>query len=278
MPKNIILNSLKESFAAIWKNKSLFLLLLILQVAFFSAFLFLSQAYLIKILENAKAISDYMSRQKLDDVSVASGILQQKDILGDDPLSISRNFSEMAGNLRTYLIYVFILLAIMASINWTLPNKLIHKSGLRQLFKLFLKNLAVVSLYLAFIFSFFFSLFSISITEAAAQSSKLLAKYVPFLIFSIVLIYFMFVSLSLLSNTELKNIVQRTLAIGIKRMHYIFAAYSINMLLLAIPLILLYYLAENSFIVLLLSLSLAISSFVFGRIFMISVVKKLNAE
>ena len=101
-------------------------------------------------------------------------------------------------------------------------------------------------------------------------------KYVPFLIFSIVLAYFMFISLALIIKTELKNIVQATLKIGIKKIHYILSVYFVNIFLFGASIILLYYLLEKNLFVLLLSLILMIFSFVFGRILMISVVEKID--
>ena len=86
--KGIILTSLKETFVSIWKNKSLFFWLFILQIVFFGILFAVSQIYLPRVLEHSKAISDYLSQQKLDEISVTNDILQQKNILGDDPLSI----------------------------------------------------------------------------------------------------------------------------------------------------------------------------------------------
>lgn len=274
--KNIILESLKESFVSIWRNKSLFVLLFILQIIFFSVFSFINFTYQTKILENVKAITSYLSRQKLDEASAASNMLQQKNILGDDPLLISRNFNEITKNFRLYLAYTFILLVIFSSLGWAITNMIKYKHGFGQLIKNFLKLLAVSFSYLGLIFSFFFSLLNIPFTELAAESAKLFTKYAPFLIFSIILSYFMFVSLALSGKHELKNIVQRTLSTGIRKMHYISAVYLIDIVLFAIPIVLLYYFLEQSLFIVTLSLVLVIFSFVFGRILMVNVVDKLE--
>ena len=84
----------------------------------------------------------------------------------------------------------------------------------------------------------------------------------------------MFVSLSLLHNTGLKNIMQKTLKIGIKRGHYILTVYLINISLMVISLISLIYLFEKKSMAL--PLFLFIFSFIFGRIFMVRVVEKLT--
>lgn len=276
--KKIIFNSLKESFILIWKNKALFVLLLMLQIAFFAALFFVNLTYQTKILESAKAMTDYMGKQKLDEATVASNVLHQKSILGEDPLMISRNFNDILKNFRLYLASLFILLIIFISAAWSLTTRLIHGISPRQLVNRFLKIFAISLFYLGLIFIFFFSLLNISLTELAAESSKFLVKYVVFAIFSLTLAYFMFISLSLANKTGLKNIVQRTLAIGIKKAHYVLAVYFIDISLLGIPIVLSYYFIEKNLFVLLMSLILTIFSFVFGRIFMINVAEKLEEE
>ncbi len=275
MPQNIILNSLKQSLISIWKNKSLFVLLFILQVVFFIIFSVINLTYQAKILTNIQAITSYLSQQKLDEASATANLLQQKSLLGDDPLLISRNFNEMVKNFRLYLIYAFILLVIFISMAWVITHRLSYKFNSKQFAKNFFNIFLVLLFYLGLIFLFFFSLLNISVVQLATPS-QLLIKYVPFFIFSVILAYFMFVSLSLSHYTELKNIVQKTLSIGIRKMRYILAAYFINIFLFIMPIILLYYFIEKNLFILILSLMLMIFSFVFGRIFMVSVVEKLE--
>ncbi len=276
MLKNIILNSLKESFSIIWKNKSFFLLLFFMQISFFAVFSIINIAYQTKILENTIAITDYISKQKLDEASATDAILQQKSILGDDPLSISRNFNDIVKNFRIYLVYIFILLIVFVAISWALTFKIIHKTNFRQLTNNFLKNIIILLFYLGLIFGFFLSLLGISITQFAQQSSMLIVKYLVFLAVSTVLVYFMFISISMTNHIKLKNIVQRTLSIGIRKAHYMLSVCFINIFLLFISMILLYYSIEKNSFILLLSLILLVFSFVFGRIFIINVVEKLK--
>lgn len=273
--KSILLNSLAESLSMVWKNKLLLALLLFLQTIFFIALFSMTLTYQTRILESAKAVSDYLSQQKLDEVSVASNMLEQKGILGDDPLSVSRNFDEIVRNFRMYLVYMFIFLVASMSINWALTIKLVYGKHPLPLAKIFLKILILSLLYLGLIFSFFFSLFNIPMAETA-NSFKLLEKYAPFSILSLMLAYFMFISISLLHRTGLKNIVQETLAIGIRKAHYVLSAYFINIFLFFISIFLLYYFIEKNLFVLLLSLALLIFSFVFGRIFLVKVAGKLE--
>ncbi|MBI2652499.1 hypothetical protein HYX00_03445 [Candidatus Woesearchaeota archaeon] len=228
------------------------------------------------MIESQKAIEYYVSQLKLDEASVASNVLQQKNILGDEPSSISRNFYDIVKNFRLYLIYTFILLVMFVSINWTITTTLINKKNFNKLIKDFLKIFFASFSYLGLVFYFFYSLFNITTFETATMTAKILTKVVPFSIFSIILAYFMFISISLLHKTELKNIIQKTLSIGIKKAHYILSVYFLNVFLFGISIFLFYYFIEKNLFILLLSIMLMIFSFVFGRIFMVNVVEKLE--
>ncbi len=274
MQKNIILASFKQSIALIRKNKPLFFLLLTLQIIFFIIFSFINFKYTTKILESAKEISDYLSQQKLDEISVGQNILEQKNILGDEALMISRNFNDIVRNLKWYLAYIFILFVVFISTAWTVTHKLIYGIDFKRLIKNFIRIFIVSFVYLGLIFSFFFYVLNVSFTQAV-EVPKPFLKYAPFLIFSAILAYFMFVSIALSHKTKLANIVQRTLSIGIKKLHYISSVYFINIFLFTISIFLFYYFIERNLFILLLSLILMIFSFVFGRILLVNVVEKL---
>ena len=274
MPK-IIYNSLKESLALIWKNKLLFFLLLALQAGFFAAMFQISYTYVPKMIESQRAIDEYLSNLRLDEESVASSIFEQKSILGDDPLLISRNFNDIVKNLRIYLAWIFALLIFFTSAAWAMSHKIIYKTSINQLTRNFLKIFVISLAYLGLVFAFFYSLLNISIAGAADESAKLLTKYVPFFVFSLILAYFMLVSAALAHKTELKNILQRTLIIGVKKMHYILGVFIVNIFLLSISAFLLYYFLEKSVLIMPMSIILMLSSLVFGRIFMAKAVEKL---
>ena len=271
MSKNIILSSLKESFSVIWKKKLLFLLIFFIQILFFSALFYISLVYQTKIYESTKAISDYMQQQKLDDITVAKNIINQKNILGDDPLSISRNFNNLIINFRLYLIYTFIALIVSMPLLWAMTEKFFSHISL----KYFFNNLIIVFGYLILIFIFFYSLTNISFS-GAAQTFGFALKYLIFLILSVVLFYFMYISLSLARNTELKDIITKTLKIGIKKMHYILAVYFINFILVVLSVFLLIYFVDTNFAVVVMAILMFMFSIIFGRIFMLSVVNKLE--
>ena len=281
MAKNIIFYSLKDSFSLVWKNKAWFLALVIIQIGFLIAVFTVSNAYLPKMLENAQAMSKYISTQNFDEASMTERVLQQKDILGDDPAALAKYFDGVVENFRIYLIYIFIFVLAFSSILWSITHKIIGKLGLMQLMRNFYSILVILLFYLGLIFLFFYLLLNISFSEAVLQGSKIFIKYAPFLVFSIILAYFMFISMALSHKGELKQLVHKTLSIGIRKAHYILAVYAINVLLAVLFIFLMAYFINDesgNFFIVILSLIFFIFSFVFARIFMINVVKKLENE
>ena len=244
--KHIIINSLKESLIAIWRNKLLFALLFIFQILFFISLSSISYRYVPIIVEKEQAIEDYFSNLKLDEESVAAGILQRKSVLGDDPLSISRNFNELVRNFKIYSFNVFVLLVFFLSISWGLAHKFLSKINFGNSIKVISKILAVLLVYLGAIFLFFFSLLDISFMELAEQNFKLLIKYAVFLFFSVIMAYFMLISIALLGKIRLKEIVQKTLVVGIKKIHYVLPVFFINIMLLIASSALLFYFSRKT--------------------------------
>ena len=112
--------------------------------------------------------------------------------------------------------------------------------------------------------------------ELAEQNFKLLIKYAVFLFFSVIMAYFMLISIALLGKIRLKEIVQKTLVVGIKKIHYVLPVFFINIMLLIASSALLFYFIEKNLLGLLLSIALLVFSFVFGRIFAIRVIEKLS--
>lgn len=277
MEKRIIFSSIKNSLSLIWESKLWILALAIIQIGFFAAIFIVSNTYLPKMLGNAQSMSAYISTQNFDEASMTERVLQQKDILGEDPAAITRYFDGVVENFKIYLAYLFISILVFFSILWSITHKIADKLNFRQFMRNFNSIFVVLLFYLGLIFLFFYLLLNISFSEAVLQGSRIFTKYVPFLIFSIILAYFMLISLALSNKIEIKQLVQKTLAIGIKKAHYILAVYAINFLLLLVSVFLMAYFIDKNFFVVVLSLILFIFSFVFGKIFIVSVVKRLES-
>src|SRR3989344_2180277 len=266
---NILFKSLKKSFVLIWKNKPRILLLFALQIMFFGALLYLG-SYQVKIIESAKSMSDYMSGQKFDDVTLTNNILQQKDILGDNPGMLEQNFNSIILTFRIFLFYFFAVLLVFLSLVWALTARMLEKHG-SGFKKILLRNFIVLSFCLGIIFVFFYLILNISFSEAALEVQKVLAKYIPFSLFSLIILYFAFISLSLSGKYSLNEIMAKSLKIGIKKIHYMLFVYFVIFILIILSLYIAFYLIDINFFVSTAALLLLIFSFVFGRILLFNV-------
>ena len=272
---NILFKSLKKSFVLIWKNKPRILLLFALQLVFFLALFYLSYTHLSKIMESAKSMSDYMSGQKFDDVTLTNNILQQKDILGDNPGMLEQNFNSIILTFRIFLFYFFAVLLVFLSLVWALTARMLEKHG-SGFKKILLRNFIVLSFCLGIIFVFFYLILNISFSEAALEVQKVLAKYIPFSLFSLIILYFAFISLSLSGKYSLNEIMAKSLKIGIKKIHYMLFVYFVIFILIILSLYIGFYFIEINFFVSTIALVLFIFSFVFGRILLFNLVNELD--
>ena len=271
---NIFLDSLNQSFAALWRNKSKALLLFVLQILFFGLILYIG-VYQVRMIESAKAMSDYLSGQQLDDVTIANKILEQQDILGDNPELIGQSYDSIIRNFRIFLLYFFIAAIAFMSLAWALASR--FDSNLNSGFwKTFLRNVAILLVSLGLIGAFFLMILSIPFSEAAFQGSKILVKYASFLLFSMTLMYFVFISLSLAWKYGYGEIMIKSLNIGIKKAHYIVSAYILVFILMILSLYLVFYLIDINFFASTIALILFVFSFVFGRMLVFNVVNRLD--
>ena len=273
--KNIILDSLKESFYLIWKNKRWFVLLFVLEILFLIALSAVNYHYQIEIVGHSKAISDYISKLQLDEAAVADSLMQQKSILGDDPLLISRKSNEILRNFRLMLASILALMLVFLSTSWAITARAAYKINLKNFIKFSVQVFFVLMFYLGIIFLFFYYLVNISLLQIAFNPYMLGLKYALFLAVLILSLYFMFISLSLVHKTGIRNIAQKTLVIGIRKAHYALGAYAVNAFFLAVPAVI-FFSFEKSMLALFSSTMLLVFSLVFGRFFMLKTFEKIS--
>ena len=276
-PKNIISNSLKESFSIIKKNKKIFLFLFILQIIFISLISFINVTYQTKMLESTQAIIEYLDELKSDESSFGLDLIQRKSPLGPDPLLISRNFDNIIYNLKFLLSYSLIIFILLNGFIWFLTSSLVNKKSLK--IRALSKNFFIYILKFSFatlIFSVLIYLFAYSTLKS--YLNPLLdqnANFVPLLLITCISIYFMYITFSLLNKIEFKNIIKNLIKIGIKKAHVVLSAYFIIILIISILSLLLFYLIEQNLFLLSISLVSLVLTLIWSRIFLILVVEKL---
>jgi len=239
---------------------------------------FVNIKYQSKMLESTQAIIEYMEKQKFDQASLGLSLLQQKSVLGDDPLLISRNFSAIAYNLKFLIFYTLIIFILLNGFIWFLTCNLINKNF--KSLKINIKNLFNYIFkfgLIALIFSFLAYLIAFSTLESSLNPFEETQKssFAPLLLVP-VLFYFMYLAFPLLNKVQFKNILKNLFNLGIKKAHIVLLADLLTILIISVFSFLLFYLAEQNIFLVFVSTILLTLSFVWSRIFLALVVDKLN--
>ena len=282
MPKNnAIKESLQESFQIIKKNKKAFLLLFILQAAFISLISLINISYQTKMLQSTQAIIEYLDELKFDQTSVGLDILEKKSPLGPDPLLISRNFNSILYNLKFLIFYSLAAFILLNGFIWFLTGNLVSKNpfNLKKM-KIFFKSffiyiikfglIALISSFLIYLFGY--STLKSFLNPLSAQN----ANFMPLLLITLAILYFIYIAFPLLYNAKLKNILKHLFKIGIKKAHIVLSAYLIIILAISLFSLLFFYLIEKNLFLLLASTAFIVLILVWARIFLILVVEKLS--
>ncbi len=271
--KNLISSSFKESFALIRKNKSIFLVLFLLQLLFFSLIFILNLNYQPKILESVNNVISYVGSQ-----NPAEG----KNVLGDDPLMIHRNYKNMLYNLILLGVWSFLACILINGPVWYLTSRLVYDSNLKNLITNYKKTLKEFFIYLSkFAFSslVFFALLFLTFSAFKASLFSFLSETTSFnfasLLITFILIYFVYLALALIYKTKLKNMHKELFNVGVKKWNIILMAYFINLIVLFVLFLFIIFLAEQNLVLLSLSVLLLMAGFVWARVFLVMVVKKL---
>ena len=276
MKKKIIFSSFKESFKTIKKNRMVFLVLFLLQLLFFSLMFFVNLYYQPKIMDSVINVMDYVSKQ-----NPADG----ETILGEDPLMIHNNYEEMVYNLSLLAVWCFFIFVFVNGSIFYLISKLIYdknfnfkicfekyKENTKEFFVYLLKFGIVCLIFFLLIFLFLYSTFKGSLFSMVNS----IGSFNPAsLLIAVVLAYFMYISFSLLYKVK-KNIFRKLFDVGAKKAHIILLTYFINLVIILILFLLITLLIEANLILITLVILLSILAFVWSKIFLVSVVKKLG--
>src|SRR3989338_1541063 len=275
--KDIVLSSLKESFLLIKKNKKAFLLVFILQILFFSLVIAVGAYYTPRILQSAQDAIDYAESLNINPDTANIGILQQKSPLGDDPLSISRNYNLIAKNMFYLLSYVFLIFVIINGFAWYFVSNIPEKGK-----RLFLFRNLLFYLFLFFIISVILSLFLylmaynlVNIAFSSFLSSKPV-NFIPLFLIAIVAMYYIYISIPILDKIKFRSLAKKSFSVGTRNFIPVIISYFIILALIILSLFLVFYLIELNLFLLLISVVLAVFVFAWSKVYFSVIVRKLS--
>ncbi len=275
--KDIVLSSLKESFLLIKKNKKAFLLVFILQILFFSLIIVVSAYYVPRILQSTQETIDYAESLNINPDTANIGILQQKSPLGDDPLSITRNYNLIAKNMFYLLSYVFLIFVIINGLAWYFASNIPEKT--KRLFSS--RNLSYY-LFLFFIISvilsFFLYLMSYNLVNIAFSGylSVKPVNFIPLFLIAIAAIYYIYISIPIMGKIKFRSLAKSTFSIGTRNFIPVIISYAIILALIILSLFLIFYLIELNLLLLLISVVLAVFVFAWSKVYFSVIIKKLS--
>jgi len=252
-----------------------FLVLFLLQLLFFSSIFLVNLYYQPKIIDSVINVMDYVSKQNPEDGG---------NVLGDDPLMIHMNYENMVYNMRLLAVWCFFIFVFVNGSIFYLISKLVYdkkfnfkicfekyRENTKEFLAYLLKFGVACLIFFLLIFSFLYSTFKGSLFNMLNSISSFNPAS---LLIAVVLAYFMYLAFSLLYKT--KNIFKELFNIGIKKAHIILLTYLINLVIILILFLLITFLIEINLILITLIILLSMLAFVWSKIFLVSVVKKLG--
>ena len=271
LSNTMIKSSLQKTLSIIAKNKTKILLIFFLQILFFIALSLIFYHTLNPAMEHAKNALDYYDKINTTQAEGMSGII------GEEPFVIYDSYKKMMYYLELMALFSIISFIVINGVVWAFSDDLINKKDLKQ-FLAYLFNFGIISL--AFIlveYALIFNTFKVSLLETESNGS--LFPLIGILLLSVVLIYFFYISLSIIDKRNLKEIARLTFLVGIFKFPFILLIYLINLIIFGLFSYLIYLTIELNIAILSIVVILFVCSFVFVRLFLIiginDLVKKL---
>lgn len=251
--------SFKKILSIIKKNSSKILLIFFLQVTFFITLSLIFYNTINPAMKHAKNAIDYYDKINITESSGMFGYL------GEDPLVIYKNYSKMMYYLKFMALFFILAVIIINGLLWTITDNLVNKKDLKQFFN-YLTNFGILTT--AAILLFYILIFN-TLKSSLAELEYNLLPLIGILFLFILLIYFLFISFSLIDKRKLKEILKLTFKIGIFKFPKVILIYLVNSFIILLFSYLLYLFIELNMIILSIILILFIFSFIFTRLFLI---------
>ena len=201
-----MISSLKETFNLIRKNKGLIILLFIIQIVFFTLVSKVNIVYQTKILESASLLISGLEQQDLSEEELAKDILTKGDVISEAG-RIQAAYRDVVNSIFFLLFLSFAIFAVFNGSSWALTNNIF---GRKTKFLKYLLDFAIAALayFIAMLLLVYFA-FKIFVSKTLLEQG-VGSSFVPLFVMAIVL-YFMFISFSLIGKMKLIYTTNKTL-------------------------------------------------------------------
>ena len=261
--KHILKKSFDKVIVALKKHRWKIFTIFALQLVFFISIFYVNINYQVKILDDARVIFQTLEEQELGDEALAENIADRDEVIKGSitilnrAKNITRNLTIMAGiSLALYI--------IVGGLLWAFTDNIVNrKKKIRHYINYVGKFIAVSFFYLMLIFIVLVFAFT------GSTYNYLWLILVP------LLLYFMFISYSLIGKLGLFKIAKKTWHLGTRKAHYVVAAYIINILVIVILGAFMFMLAESFILLLAFALLLFVFGYSLARLFLVEFVHQL---
>ena len=255
----MIKTSLKKTLLIIKKNKYQIFLIFFLQIIFFITLSLIFYNTINPAMQHAKNAVDYYDKINTTEDSGMFGYL------GEDPLVIYESYSKMMFYLKFMALFSVLVFIIINGLLWTLSDNLLNKKNLKQSSNYFTNFGILTLIFTALVYLLIFKTLKSSLVKLEYS----LLPLIGILFLFIVLLYFLFISFSLIDKRRLKDIFRLTFKIGIFKFPYVILVFLIYLFVILLFSYFLYLVIEGNIIILSIVLILFVFSFVFARLFLI---------
>ena len=223
---------LRHAFNVIKHHKLLFSFIILLQLLFFSSLGASLYTYSQEVVGSLNAVSNYLNSQEWLKTNPTEENLRELGIPSTDPEFIASEREKMLIATQMFFLKAGEAYILFCGLAWLLSYRMMHKHSIKELLNVYGKFVVVSLPYLAALSLLLYSLAVMITGQFLTLNAAQTYLFVLPLFFVFFLLYFMPVSFALVPATPLKESVQQTLRIGIRKCLFLFSMYGGALLLI----------------------------------------------
>jgi len=265
--KMSILHSFKKTFPSIWKHKAFFLLVIVFQIFFFYAFFYTLNYYSLKIMDPEIQLHNSYSQLPSSEQEAAFNMIQGKNPLGEEVSNMLETYQSMMTNIKYFLFFSLLIYIVLNGLTWAFTDEIVNIKNVKSFFRYWLKFAIVSAIFLSIL------LFAVyTILKPMLLTDNI--NFIPLVIISSIILFFMYLCLALISKYPLKGLFRQIKKL-MSNLHYLLLIFIIVFLLIIGLLALLSSLIESNIFLLLIILLLYLLALAWTRVFLITAVNDL---
>ncbi|PIZ50808.1 hypothetical protein COY27_05825 [Candidatus Woesearchaeota archaeon CG_4_10_14_0_2_um_filter_33_13] len=256
---------------AIKQHKSLFILMVILQLILLFSVTYISINYQIKIINNAQQIMEPLQSANFNVTSIQAGQPFTTEIL-----EVYQGYKSMIKYIWQLIFWLSSLFILFNGALWIISQRMLgYKNWKGQILKFLTTSIILI---VPFFLAAYYLLKLFLGMELAAEIFSIILQVVIWAFF--VLYFFIITAYAFIDAKSWKEFVKSIYKVGIRRIYFTLIVTLINLVLIFLGLLLIYYTANEETLLPLMVLAalLFVVVILLTRIFWIACLKEINSE